>query len=255
MEKHGSTKSEDTRERILVAAIQRFSKFGYRRTSINDVAEEAGLARATVYLYWRKKEDLFISGLERFNSLSWKLAETAAAKKGSAAERIRATVVAQYGATSDIVHGTASGHELFEANLELGGAVVQQCLRHGEKLLTGLLQQGIRDGEFDLQRSAARSGDVAHIIVSFAQNSLLDRHHTQNTGFHSRLHWGLRNARGSKACDSFFLLSPELIVAQHRGREGQGPTKTPAAAFRARAAFGTEVWAGGMTYMSARSAD
>jgi AcrR family transcriptional regulator len=172
------TKSEDTREKILLAAVQRFSKFGYRRTSIDDVAEEAGLARATVYLYWRRKQDLFVAGLERFNSHSWNLAETAAAKKGSAADRILAMVLAQYGATSDIVHGTASGHELFQANLQLGRAVVQKCLRHGERLLTQLLQQGIRAGELKLHRSSARAADIAHIVVSFAQNSLLDRHHT-----------------------------------------------------------------------------
>jgi AcrR family transcriptional regulator len=174
----GRKKSEDSKEKILAAAIQRFSKFGYRRTSINDVAEEAGLARATVYLYWKRKQDLFVAGLERFNSHSWNLAETAAAKNGSAAERILATVMAQYGATSDIVHGTASGHELFQANLQLGRTVVEECLRHGEKLLTRLLQQGIRDGEFKLRRPSARSADIAHIIVGFAQNSLLDRHHT-----------------------------------------------------------------------------
>src|SRR6267378_4104016 len=174
----GRNKSEDTAEKILFAAIQRFSKFGYRRTSINDVAEEAGLARATVYLYWKRKQDLFVAGLERFNSQSWILAEAAAAKKGSTEERILATVMAQYGATSDIVHGTPSGHELFQANLQFGRAVVEECLRHGEKLLTGLLQQGIRDGEFDLPRSSGHAADIARIVVGFAQNSLLDRHHT-----------------------------------------------------------------------------
>jgi AcrR family transcriptional regulator len=178
MERRGTKKSKDTREKILVAAIRRFSKFGYRRTSINDVAEEAGLARATVYLHWTRKEDLFVAGLERFNLRSWNLAETAAAKKGAASERIRAMVIAQYGATSDIVHGTVSGHELFQANLRLGGAVVEECLRHGEKLLTGLLQKGIRDGEFSLHRSSADAAEIAHIIVGFAQNLLLDRRHT-----------------------------------------------------------------------------
>src|SRR5467141_4808652 len=104
-----------------------------RRTSINDVAEEAGLARATVYLYWKRKQDLFWAGLERFNSQSWILTETAAAKKGAAKERILATVMAQYGATSDIVNGTASGHELFQANLQLRRTAVEECLRHGER--------------------------------------------------------------------------------------------------------------------------
>lgn len=87
-------------------------------------------------------------------------------------------ILAQYGASSDIVHGTASGHEVFEVNLRLGRAFVEECLRHGEQLLAGLLKRGIRDGEFDLRRSSASSAEVAHIIVSFAQNSLLDRHHT-----------------------------------------------------------------------------
>jgi AcrR family transcriptional regulator len=177
----GTKKSEDTAEKILVAAIRRFSNFGYRRTSINDVAAEAGLARATVYLYWRRKQDLFVAGLKRFNSHSWILAETAAAKKGSAKQRILATVMAQYGATSDIVHGTVSGHELFQANLQLGRTAVEECLRHGEALLTRLLEQGIRDGEFKPPRSSVRSSDVAQIIVSFAQNSLLDRHHTPSS--------------------------------------------------------------------------
>jgi hypothetical protein len=86
--------------------------------------------------------------------------------------------MAQYGASSDIVHGTASGHEVFEAHLKLGGAFVKECLRHGEEILTSLLKRGIRDGEFDLHRSSASSADVAHIIISFAQTSLLDRHHT-----------------------------------------------------------------------------
>src|SRR5258708_2224359 len=98
----GRKKSEDSKEKILLAAIQRFSRFGYRRTSINDVAEEAGVARATVYLYWKRKQDLFVVGLERFNLHSWSLAEITAAKKGSAAERIIATLMAQYGTTSDI---------------------------------------------------------------------------------------------------------------------------------------------------------
>jgi hypothetical protein len=87
-------------------------------------------------------------------------------------------IMTQYGATSDIVHGTASGHEVFEANLKLGNNFEEQCTHHGEKIVTGLLKRGIRDGEFDLHRSSANPPDVARIIIGFAQNSLLDRHHT-----------------------------------------------------------------------------
>src|SRR5260370_41351884 len=113
-----------------------------------------------------------------FNVHFWSREASAAAKKGRAAERIRAMLMTQYGVTADIVHGTPSGHELFQANLHFGRAVVEECLRHGEKLLTGLLQHGIRDGEFELRRSSLHAADIARLIISFAQNSLLDRHHT-----------------------------------------------------------------------------
>jgi len=116
-------KNPKTRQKkILVAAIQRFSKFGYRRTSINMSPKKPDW-RAPRSTCIDEEAGPFVAGLERLtrNLGSWP--ETAAAKKGSAEERILATVMAQYGATYDIVHGTASGHELFQANLQLGRAV------------------------------------------------------------------------------------------------------------------------------------
>src|SRR5260370_37071893 len=107
----GRNKSEDTTEKILVAAIQSFSKFGYRRTSINDVAEGAGLARATVYLYWKRKQDIFLAGLERVNSQWFMRAETAGAKKGLPEDRILATVMADSGRTSPTTPVTARAAE------------------------------------------------------------------------------------------------------------------------------------------------
>jgi AcrR family transcriptional regulator len=47
------------RTAILAAAQTCFWKSGIRRTSIEDVANEAGLAKGTIYLYFASKEELF----------------------------------------------------------------------------------------------------------------------------------------------------------------------------------------------------
>lgn len=47
------------REAILAAALALFGRYGYRRTSIDDIAREAGVAKGTVYLYVESKEALF----------------------------------------------------------------------------------------------------------------------------------------------------------------------------------------------------
>jgi AcrR family transcriptional regulator len=46
--------------RILDAAGQLFQKWGYRKTSMEDVAREAGVAKGTVYLYFKTKADLMV---------------------------------------------------------------------------------------------------------------------------------------------------------------------------------------------------
>ncbi len=51
------------RARILGAATRLFMEHGYRRTSIDDVAREARVAKGTVYLYYKNKTDLLMHAI------------------------------------------------------------------------------------------------------------------------------------------------------------------------------------------------
>ena len=51
-------KQRNKRERILRAATDLFQRLGYRKTSIDDVAKQAAVAKGTVYLYYRNKAEL-----------------------------------------------------------------------------------------------------------------------------------------------------------------------------------------------------
>jgi AcrR family transcriptional regulator len=53
-----------SRERILDAAMEVFAQTGYRRASMDQVAEAAGLTRQAVYHYFRSKADLFRASVE-----------------------------------------------------------------------------------------------------------------------------------------------------------------------------------------------
>ncbi|MGE0564942.1 MAG: TetR/AcrR family transcriptional regulator [Pseudolabrys sp.] len=47
------------REAILAAALEEFSASGFAATRLDDVAKRAGVAKGTIYLYFRDKDDLF----------------------------------------------------------------------------------------------------------------------------------------------------------------------------------------------------
>jgi TetR/AcrR family fatty acid metabolism transcriptional regulator len=49
------------KQSILQAAIEVFSKGGFRNSSISEIAKRANVAEGTIYQYYKNKEDLFFS--------------------------------------------------------------------------------------------------------------------------------------------------------------------------------------------------
>ncbi len=52
-------RSAARRDAILAAALEEFSASGFEATRLEDVAKRAGVAKGTIYLYFRDKESLF----------------------------------------------------------------------------------------------------------------------------------------------------------------------------------------------------
>lgn len=55
-------------DQIADAALRRFARYGYRRSSMDDIAKEAGLAKATLYLHFKSKDDIFRAMLARLGT-------------------------------------------------------------------------------------------------------------------------------------------------------------------------------------------
>ncbi|WP_310549848.1 TetR/AcrR family transcriptional regulator [Paenibacillus glufosinatiresistens] len=60
-EREGKSDRPDKQRAILDAAFSLFGSKGFYETRIAEVAELAGIAKGTVYLYFRNKEELFLA--------------------------------------------------------------------------------------------------------------------------------------------------------------------------------------------------
>jgi AcrR family transcriptional regulator len=56
-----TAKAEETRNRILDAALRLFQQRGFEAATMRDVATEAGVATGAAYYYYRSKEDLVMA--------------------------------------------------------------------------------------------------------------------------------------------------------------------------------------------------
>jgi AcrR family transcriptional regulator len=59
------SKREQRADRILDAAAALMLRWGYNKTTVDDIARTAGVAKGTIYLHWKTREDLFFALMER----------------------------------------------------------------------------------------------------------------------------------------------------------------------------------------------
>ena len=54
---------EATRTRIIREAASEFARLGFEQANINTIAEQAGIGKGTIYLYFENKRELFLAML------------------------------------------------------------------------------------------------------------------------------------------------------------------------------------------------
>ncbi len=59
------SRREERADRILDAAAELILRWGYKKTTIDDIARQAGVAKGTIYLHWKTREDLLVALLTR----------------------------------------------------------------------------------------------------------------------------------------------------------------------------------------------
>jgi TetR/AcrR family fatty acid metabolism transcriptional regulator len=88
-------KDEEKRKKILDSATKVFAKMGFSNTRIQDVALEAGIAHGTVYLYFKSKDELFISIFQESLGELIKYADSEIQKKDNAEDKLRRMISLQ----------------------------------------------------------------------------------------------------------------------------------------------------------------
>ncbi len=114
-----SSSSDSGLKRILAAALTLFGRHGFQRTSMADIAREAGIARATLYLRFSEKGALFEALAALLVDEALARAEAAWVPDAPLSENIVATLLAKDLGFFRMLNATPHGAELMELDAEL----------------------------------------------------------------------------------------------------------------------------------------
>lgn len=136
-------------EDILKAAFDVFAAHGYEATRIDEVAKKAGIAKGTIYLYFRDKDHLFravVNSVVQINS-----GGAAGVSQGTAQQLLRGLLSRMYehvvrsDKVRSIIRMLVAESSRFP---QLAEIYHQEVVVPGLKAVQQVLMRGVEDGEF-----------------------------------------------------------------------------------------------------------
>ena len=171
-------KAHERPNALFEAALDIFSKQGYRATRLEEVAEAAGVSKGTIYHYFRNKEDLLSQALEGKRTVHFaRLEEELASFKGTASDKLRFLVERgwkswtgeTWGSYNKLIFGEIA-HELPE--------LFRQSVQQGLLRIWGFMEDVIREGQKNREfRKDANAKAIARFLHSgLSHQALLQVH-------------------------------------------------------------------------------
>jgi AcrR family transcriptional regulator len=116
--------SHDERQnQVLNAALSVFGRYGFKRTSMEDIAKEAGISRAALYLRFENKAAIFMALALATGEQACAGAEAAWSEPMGFAQGLAASATALHVPLWQIINTMPHGRELVEADQKVVGEV------------------------------------------------------------------------------------------------------------------------------------
>jgi AcrR family transcriptional regulator len=168
----GSTRREATRQKLYEAAVTLIAEQGFSATTVDEIAERAGVAKGTVYYNFASKsvlfEELLRHGVELLTASLQEAAEKTARDGGSKVDALDAMVRAGL----VFIDRYPSFTQLYVAELWRTNRAWQSTLmvvrQQAVAVVEGVLREGVENGEFseELDVALTASALVGMVLVA-----------------------------------------------------------------------------------------
>lgn len=139
------------RERILEEAVKLFYQRGFTGTTLDDIAAELGVTKPFIYTHFRGKVELLTALCKPTIELSLDAVLAGAAQTGTATDKLRHAIV---NFTKVVLQRQPNIAIYFREEKNLSPqalAEINALRKQFDRVLSGLLKQGVESGEFDIQ--------------------------------------------------------------------------------------------------------
>ncbi|MGB8888754.1 MAG: TetR/AcrR family transcriptional regulator [Candidatus Korobacteraceae bacterium] len=154
---------------IVLAGLQLFTRYGYRKTSIDDIAQAAQVAKRTVYLHFANKAAVFLAILEYLAGQVRQRCAAAELAVGTPVDRLTELLDAYFGMAFDLFSKSEHLPELEETFSKLARTKIGALHAEYRERLARFLRCLQKAGEVGGPPQGLTVEQVVHILVRSAE--------------------------------------------------------------------------------------
>jgi AcrR family transcriptional regulator len=159
---------------IVMAGLQLFTQYGYRKTSIDDIAEAAQVAKRTVYLHFENKAAVFLAILEYLGDQVRQRCVAAERMGGTAVDRLTGLLDAYFGMGFELFSRSAHMPELEETFSKLARSTIGDLNTEYQERLARFLRSLEKTGEIGGPPQGLTVEQIVQILIRAAEGAKRD---------------------------------------------------------------------------------
>ena len=157
-------KKELVKEKIGKAAMQCFEKYGLDKTTLDDIAQSIGLNKASLYYYYKNKEDIFIEvALKEGEDYIASLQQKALLKKGIE-NQVWFYMHSRFNYYKNILNMNRVSVETLNKILPRFFELYDALMKKEKKFLAQLVTDAVRNGEL----TSTKAANIADVLINIS---------------------------------------------------------------------------------------
>jgi AcrR family transcriptional regulator len=161
-------------ERIVAAAGKRFRYYGVGKTTMQEIAADAGVAVGTLYLYFSNKDDLVVACADTFVERHRRQAATILAADTPADEKLRKYIVARFREVEDVRTSSRHAAEIARSVLRVKPDRIREEGTMMWQTACEILKLGVERRIFEIADIELDAKMLLYAITAFFPSALVE---------------------------------------------------------------------------------
>jgi AcrR family transcriptional regulator len=143
-----TTDKLDIRNQIIEASRNIFSRFGFRKTTMDEIAQSMGKGKSSIYYYFKSKEEIYVAVIEHEAEYLRQEVLKSISKVDNSADKLRCYVLTRMKTLRKVSNFYRAVHTKVASDYDFIETIRTKYDREEISLLQSILEEGVKKGVF-----------------------------------------------------------------------------------------------------------